>query len=116
MEKQETPAPQQTDLASIIVEKDFEDAFNEFVTFAESVQGVDPAWESFLNYTPKDPTKDHLKIWRQLDKESGLYKYEFLTYFQLLYQNPNKNYRFRIDSFCTILAFILNCKNRNWFN
>jgi hypothetical protein len=76
MEKQETPAPQQTDLASIIVEKDFEDAFNEFVTFAESVQGVDPAWESFLNYTPKDPTKDHLKIWRQLDKESGLYKWK----------------------------------------
>lgn len=80
MEKQqEQPTPQPADLTSIIVEKDFEDAFNEFLTFSENQQGADPAWDSFLNYTPKDPTKDHLKIWRQLDKESGLYKYEFFT-------------------------------------
>lgn len=73
MEKQ--GQPEAIDLPSIIIERDFEDAFSEFLVFAENVQGVDPSWESFLNYTPKDQTKDHLKIWRQLDKESGLYKY-----------------------------------------
>ncbi len=85
MEKQEQPTPQAIDLANIIVEKDFEDAFNEFLSFAENVQSVDPAWESFLSYTPRDPAKDHLKIWRQLDKESGLYKCViFRKFFQLL--------------------------------